>query len=346
MSIWLVRSGRSGEFENKFLVDNKIYLTWDNLKIDLTAIKDWPHLSKSLSERYGTEQPRKIGNWAGQIWAFSKEIKIGDWIALPSKFKPTIHFGEVKETYQFNLANENPFYHFIKVDWFATDIPRTSIDQDILYSLGAFLTVCKISRNDAESRLKALRTNNWHRKNVPLSTVIQADDTKTNDAEEYHEFEETAYDQIAKHIGRKFKGHNMARLIESILIAKGYKVFRSSEGPDKGIDLLAAPEPLGFGNPKICVQVKTTDLQVDRPTLDQLVGVMSNVKADFGILVSWSGFKTSVYKEIPNQFFKVRLWDSKILLQELFSVYDKLDEEIKSEIPLKKIWTLTLPDSN
>lgn len=39
MALWLVRAGRHGEYEKKFLGENRIYLTWDvprtNLNQDL-----------------------------------------------------------------------------------------------------------------------------------------------------------------------------------------------------------------------------------------------------------------------------------------------------------------------
>lgn len=79
---------------------------------------------------------------------------------------------------------------------------------------------------------------------------------------------------------------------------------------------------------------------VDRLTLDQLVGAMSNFKADFGMLVSWSGFKKSVLSETVHQFFRVRLWDARVIIQELFTNYNKLDEDIRAKIPLKQIWVL------
>lgn len=31
MAMWLARAGRYGENENKFLEDNRIYCTWDEL---------------------------------------------------------------------------------------------------------------------------------------------------------------------------------------------------------------------------------------------------------------------------------------------------------------------------
>ncbi len=75
--------------------------------------------------------------------------------------------------------------------------------------------------------------------------------------------------------------------------------YRSPKGSDKGVDILAAPALLGFGRPRLCVQAKTGDTPVDRPTLDQLIGVIQNFNAEQGLLVSWGGLKSSVDKEIP-----------------------------------------------
>ena len=63
---------------------------------------------------------------------------------------------------------------------------------------------------------------------------------------------------------------------------------------------------------------------------------MSNFNADYGLLVSWNGFKASVTKEIPKQFFKLRLWDSKKIIEQLFENYELSSEDIKAEIPLKR----------
>ena len=73
------------------------------------------------------------------------------------------------------------------------------------------------------------------------------------------DLEQFSLDHIAKVIIRKYKGHGLERLVESILKAQGYTTYRSPAGPDRGVDILAAPGPLGFGRPRICVQVKSTD---------------------------------------------------------------------------------------
>ncbi|MEN0664585.1 restriction endonuclease [Caldifermentibacillus hisashii] len=336
MTVWLFRAGKQGEFENKFLDDGRVYLTWDDLNINLKIIESKESLYKSLIQHYDLDKEKTAINWASQIWPIAHSMELGDLVVLPSKFNRTIHIGEVTGDYVYDELLGSPYYHYRNVNWIAKDIPRDRFDQDILYSLGVFMTVCKIHRNNAEERIREMRKNNWHvpkNKNVK-ELVEENEETVSIDLEEY------IYDQISERIIQRFKGHKMEILIEEILKAKGFTTYRSPEGADHGVDILAASDTLGFGNPKICVQVKTSDTPLDRPTLDQLIGTMSNYSADFGLLVSWSGFKSSVTKEIPKQFFKVRLWDSKTIIQQIFENYEKLSDEIKKEIPIKRVWML------
>ena len=60
-------------------------------------------------------------------------------------------------------------------------------------------------------------------------------------------------------------------------------------------------------------QVKSEQTPVDHPAFSQPVGTMQAVGADQGLLVSWSGFKFSVDRELPRDFFKVLLWDQRAL---------------------------------
>lgn len=63
-----------------------------------------------------------------------------------------------------------------------------------------------------------------------------------------------------------------------------------------------------------------------------------------GKTLSWGGFKSSVEKEIASQFFRVRLWNQDNITEALLENYDKLDEDLKAEIPLKRIRTVTAQD--
>lgn len=339
MALWLNRAGRRGEYEKRFLQDNRLYLTWDGLSYDLSNVKK-DDIFGVLLQFYPNAKKGTIRNWVGQMWPFVHEMKEGDWVVLPSKLKPAaIHFAEITGPYVFDPKAEDPFYHHHTVKWIATDVPRSNFDQDLLYSFGAFKTVCRIKRNDAENRVREMQKRLWKSK-----AATKVDSQIDEEPGETSDLEGLARDGIAKLIIRKFKGHGLASLVEAILKAQGYTTYMSPEGPDKGVDILAAPGPLGFGRPRLCVQVKSSDTPVDSPTLNQLIGTMQNVQAEQGLLVSWGGFKSSIDRDIPAQFFRVRLWDQDRLVAELLSNYDKLDEDIRADIPVKRIWTIANPE--
>lgn len=343
MALWLVRSGRHSEHEQKFFDENRIYLTWGGLSHDLSMVSAQKQLYELLRTVYQEAKAGRLRNNTGQIWAFAHRMKPGDWVIMPTKGRPAIHIAEITSDYKFDGRAENPFYHYRTVKWIMKDIPRSNFDQDLLYSIGAFMTICEIKRNDAENRIRQMAKNGW--KSVGIKPIGPEPDVDGEESDEV-DLDVLARDQIAKLIQAKYKGHGMARLVDAVLKAQGYTTYVSPAGPDKGIDLLAAPGPLGFGRPRICVQVKSSESPVDTPTLSQLIGTMQNVQADQGLLVSWGGFKTSVEKEVPTQFFRVRLWDQDDLITELLATYDKLDETLRAELPLKRIWTVAAQEED
>lgn len=264
---------------------------------------------------------------------------------MPRKGKSIIVFGKIRGEYEHHPEAENPFYHSREIEWFdEKGILRSKLDQDLLYSLGAFQTICQITKNDAERRIRTIFPSgpDSHSHYQP-ATQQEERAADVEEEQESVDFAALARDQIAKEIVKKFKGHGMTRLVEAILQAQGYTTFKSPEGPDKGIDILAGPGQLGFAQPRLCVQVKSSDSPIGHQTLNELIGVMQNVAADQGLLVSWGGFRSSVEKETAQHFFKVRLWDQDTILDRLFSSYEKLDENIRAELPLKRFWSLAEP---
>lgn len=341
MSVWMNRAGRRGEWEQSFLKDERIYLQWIELDQDLRPITEKGVLRELLQRTYPTKPNGAIASFTGQIWIFTNTMQPGDWVGLPSKIKRVIHFGEIKGPYVFDPTQDPALRHYRAVTWFAPDIPRSNIPQDILYSFGP-PTICGISRNNAEERIRTMAGNGWKPETgrAAIRAPVSATEEDLETDQPLIDLEESARDEIAALIGRKYKGHAMARLVEQVLNAQGYTTYRSPEGPDYGVDIVAAPGPLGFAHPRIVVQVKSGDTPVDRMALDQLIGTMQNFHADQGLFVSWGGFKTSVDREMARQFFRVRLWDQQALIDQILDNYDKLDEDLHTELPLKRIWTV------
>lgn len=152
-----------------------------------------------------------------------------------------------------------------------------------------------------------------------------------------------ARDQIERHVASNFAGHAFTQLIAAILRAQGYQVRVSPPGADRGVDIVAGQGPLGFGGPRLVVQVKSGDLVADQPTLQGLLGCVQDTHAEHGLLVAWSGFTGPVRQRANELYFRVRLWGREEILDALFSVYDALPEEIRADLPLHRIWAL-VPD--
>lgn len=345
MAVWLIRAGSHGEYELKFIQENRVYVTWDNLDVDLAKLIERAELTDALTQRYPDAKVKTIANWVSQVWPFGKEIKKGDLVVLPLKTQRAIQIGEVTGDYQFELGGPTPFFHWRPVKWIGEAIPRAHFGKDLLNTFGAFMTICRVQSNNAEARIVAMRANGW--KPETIVSVTKSATTTTGEAAESSEetdLEEAARDQIAQLITARFKGHGLTRLVEAILKAQGYTTYRSPEGADGGADILAGAGPLGFGAPRLCVEVKSESTPIDRPTVDKLLGAVAKFGAQEGLFVSWSGYKTNVQKELAASFFRVRLWSQKELLEALFVNYDHLDDELKAELPLKRIWTVAVQD--
>lgn len=357
MQLWLIRAGRTGQFEQKYLEEGRVYVTWGKLNTDLSGLSERQELVDVLEMNDPDAKPAKLRNHASQIWPFAHSIEKGDWVVLPSKSQPVVHIGKITGDYQFDPDGPSPFYHWRNVDWFAQDVPRSNFSQDILYSFGAFMTICRIKRNNAAERIQAMAANNWQPENTKavLSakaikesqaqyTAGQDMDDAADDQQNEIDLEYTAKQQVVTLIEAKFKGHELTRLISAILKAQGYTIWQSPEGADGGADILASNGVMGFGNQTICVEVKSGTGTVDRPTVDKLLGAMSKFNSDHGLFVAWGGYKQNVQKELAVSFYRLRLWTQDDVLEQLFAIYEKLDDDIKAELPLKRVWTVALAD--
>lgn len=333
MALWKVQAGKYGEQINLALDHNLVTIGWDDLG-DLSSVRSRDDLEALYKKVYPDESLKRVYNCVGQIWAFKERIALEDYVALPLKNRSAIALGAVKSQYEYREDLGESVHHTRRVKWIAKEVPRTSFGQDLLYSFGAFMTVCQITRNNAETRVIAIATG---KKETVAEISLEEDPSDVGQAAD---IEELADDQIQQLISRRFRGHKLAELVDAILTAKGCTTLYSTPGPDGGVDILAGNGPMGFDTPHLCVQVKSSDSPADVGMLRELLGTMKTKNADHGLLISWGGFKETVRKEATSSFFHVRLWDRRLLLAEIVEAYNKLPQSLQAELPLKRIWVV------
>lgn len=204
------------------------------------------------------------------------------------------------------------------------------------------MTVCQIKRNNAEERIRAI----LEAKTPPMmpTPASEENDTGVSDEVALPNLEEYARDQIRTYIGQKFRSHDLSSLVGALLQADGYTTELSPPGPDGGVDIIAGRGAMGFDPPRLYVQVKSSKDPVDVKVLRELQGVMRNFGAEQGLLVSWGGFKQSVHNEARRLFFEMRLWDAGDVVEMLLKHYDRLPDDLRTELPLKRTWTPVLED--
>ena len=245
-----------------------------------------------------------VKNHAGQIFNYIHSFEIGDIFALPLKTRPAIAFGTVSSGYEYISENPEDARHSRRINWIDEPIPRSSFDQDILYSFGSALTVFRVIKNNAEERVTAV----IYGKKKPALSVVPAEGDVGEEDNASLDLEQVARQQISDFIGRKFKGYRMEGLVAEVLRAQGFEVkVNEHEGADGGADILAGRGPIGFDEPRLCVQVKSSDSAIGSKDYNELKGVMQKFGADNGLFVSWGGFTGSVEDEARRDFFNIRL---------------------------------------
>ena len=362
---WMIRAGRNGEHEAAFLEHGFAGTGFGEVP-DLTGATARDQVKALVRSAYPGAKDGAVANYAGQLWALRSRISPGDLVVLPFKRSPQIALGVVTQGYWFAGDDDSGARHCVAVDWRRTDVPRTAVRQDLLYSLGAFLTVCQIKRNDGAWRLQQiLETGNdpgarvetvgeveqvheIQRDRQPVERV-ETIDTDVPDAADSldtsFDIERFARDRVQAHVAEHFAGHRLADLVAAVLEAEGFFTEVAPPGPDGGIDVFAGRGPLGLDPPKLIVQVKSSPSPVAATVVRELHGVLSTHGAEQALLVAWGGVNRVAQRELRSQFFRVRVWDADNLLDAILRNYDQLDEEWRTELPLKRIWSLaTEPD--
>jgi restriction system protein len=148
--LWLVRLGKYGEQEAKALESGKLIL--DFRLGGLSKAKDLKAVLKLVEQAFPDQAHKTQLNFAAQLNQFSNAVQDGDLVVVPLKTLCKIAVGEISGPCK-PTKDGRPVR---PVRWLKVDLPRNTFRQDLLYSFGAFMTVCEISRNNALQRIEAV----------------------------------------------------------------------------------------------------------------------------------------------------------------------------------------------
>lgn len=63
--------------------------------------------------------------------------------------------------------------------------------------------------------------------------------------------------------------------------------------------------------------------------------------AEQGLLVAWGGLTKPARDALKNQRLRVRVWEAGDVVDAALRTYDRLPEEIRTQVPLRRVWMLS-----
>ena len=329
MATWLVKAGFQGAIADKFKSTNKIAVGWETLA-DFPTDGDWDDFRAQIKGRLPADySAQKGGSAAGQLWAFAREMQVGDFVITPIKQSREVLIGRVTGPYRFEPGFDSHFQRTRTVEWF-TPIPWDSVPAALRSCFSQWLT---ISRPSVDFTPIITRAQNHQTAPIQLNAA-EEEELVAREAQNLSDRAE----EVIREMLRDMSHTDFQHFVGGVFEATGFTVLydSSGRGRDGGVDVILSKDRLGAGE-RIVVQVKHTGGPVGQPELQQLMGTLR--PGEWGLIVSLSGINTNserFWRENRDRLLKpIESTDLVRLIQEH---YEHLGDEYKALLPLRRIY--------
>jgi len=179
----------------------------------------------------------------------------------------------------------------------------------------------------------------WRRQNPKDESPEEEptdDSAEKDNALNLEMLESDARESIKNHIVSK-NPYEYQELVAALLRAMGYYTpFIAPKGKDGGIDIIAYLDPLGAKTPRIKVQVKhKPETAIGASDIRALLGVLRT--GDIALFVTSGTFSPDAKNTGTNSREFIRLIDGDEFIDMWQEYYDKMSDEDKNMLPLKRI---------
>jgi restriction system protein len=323
--VWMVRAGDNNEIADAVEANRAVAIGWSAMG-NLSDLRRRDQFKDRYAECYQeeTSKPRIAVN-SGQLYRFTREIKIGDYVLTYLQSSREILIGQISGEYNFDSQYIHPYYpHVRQVNWLRK-VSRDEFSKPARNSLGSSLTVFQIDDHLAEV----------HKLAIGERDLIEKEIEEEISPPFYEEVKSKA-DELISDMISQLGPFEMQDLVAALLRAMGYRAVSVKPGPDRGVDIEASPDALGFEKPRVKVQVKHRTGKVTGPAMREFVAVLR--QSDNGLYVSTGGFTNDAEFEASRSREPLKLLSREEFIDLLLEHYEKLEPEYKTLLPLRRIW--------
>ena len=331
VQMWMIRAGEGGFRFEEFKEQSLVSIGWAELG-DLRPMKTREDFIAAVAAAYPSAKKAQISVSAGQTFRFVREVRIGDSVVTYDRSERNYLVGVVTGDYEFapNLSKEQPNIHRVK--W-RGKVSRDTLSVTARNSLGAistlFLIPLEVSKEIENELLGAKHAS--PSSEAPLSTIPVEEQVD----ELYKDIQSKGFEFIKDKVNQ-LDWEEMQELVAGLLRAMGYKTRISPSGSDRGKDIVASPDGLGFEDPRIVVEVKHRNASMGSQEIRSFLG--GRHENDKGLYVSTGGFTKEARYEAERGRSPVTLMDLDDLVKSLLEHYEQMDLDMQRLIPLRKVY--------
>lgn len=322
------------------LEENVLSVGWPELP-DLTSADSVEALAGEYRTTYPDARETRVASHAAQIFDFIRTARPGDLVIMPLSSRPAAAIGEVSGEYAHRSDLGTGMAHTRPVTWLKRGVPRERLEAPLVESFEGFLTFSRVAPEVDEQAVRAVASDPsvpevpYHAPAAPaapreprtprLGTGRGADASRA------------ARDQIHEALGRKFRGAELGRLVRAVLVAHGFVPAPLSGRSGGDVEFVASAGPLGFG-PRVLVRVSSSG-RLSADAMGDLQQAVEAAGATQGLLVTW-GHRDLGGDSAGDAAVTLRHWDSAEIVDAFLDGYERLADEIRNQVPLRKIWAL------
>ena len=327
--MWMVRAGEGGLRFEEFERDGIVGIGWQEMG-DMSPLRSREDFVRRVERSYPAAKKTWIPNAAGQAFRFAREIKAGDAVLTYNPAERAYLAGTVVGDYEYapSPAGERQ-PNRRRVEWRGR-VLRDQLSVATRNSLGAISTLFLVPVEAAAEIERFLGA-------APIAQAVVPPPATVDDAVDdlYKDVQAKAFEFIKDKVS-ELDWDDMQQLVAGLLRAMGYKTRVSPSGSDRGKDIVASPDGLGFEDPRIVVEVRHRTAAMGSQEIRSFLGGRHD--NDKGLYVSTGGFTKDARYEAERARIPLTLMDMDDLVRALLDHYERMDIDMQRLLPLRKLY--------
>ena len=328
----MVRAGQGGYVADEFSSRSCVAIGWPDIG-DLTAARNDDDVRLAYLRAYPDAKPGEVGNAVAMLRKFRSTFRLGDHVVSYNRATREYLVGKITGDYKFQTGVVTDHPHVRSVEWTGR-VSRDLLRVSSRNTLGSTLTLFSVPREVWDDITQALRGE------VSAATAIPEAEQV---AQEKVEIEESRQDTQARALElikdklSRLDDVEMEQLVAALLRAMGYRTRVSPKGADRGVDVFASPDGLGFQEPRIKVEVKhRLRTAIGAPEVRSFLGALR--PGDRGLYVSSGGYTREAKYEAERANIPITLLDLDELATAVVTFYESFDLDGRALISLVKVY--------